>query len=99
MSVLGFRPAADRVVIQRDESADKIGSIIVPDVAKEKIASGVVLAVGPGRRLGDGTLRPVEVNVGDRVLFERYSGQEIKIGALERLLVMHEDAVSGVEVE
>lgn len=98
MRRLGFRPLANRVVVQRDASEEKTaGGIVIPDEAKEKLASGVVLAAGAGKWRDDGTREPMTVRVGDRVVFERYSGEEVKLDGIERLLVMREDAVSGVE--
>ena len=75
-----FRPLQDRVLIRRIEEEEKTaGGIIIPDTAKEKPMEGEVIAAGPGTRDDDGKLRPLDVKVGDRVLFGKWSGTEIKI--------------------
>ena len=91
-----FRPLHDRVVIRRLEQEEKTaGGIIIPDTAKEKPQEGEVIAVGPGARGEDGTLHPLDVKAGDRVLFGKWSGTEVKIDG-EELLIMKESYVMGV---
>jgi chaperonin GroES len=91
-----FRPLHDRVVIRRVEQEQKTaGGIIIPDTAKEKPMEGEVLAVGPGARGEDGKVQPLDVKVGDRVLFGKWSGTEIKIDG-EELIVRKESDVMGV---
>ena len=91
-----FRPLHDRVVIRRVPEADKSkGGIIIPDTAKEKPAEGEVLAVGPGARNDKGTLVPIDLKAGDRILFGKWSGAEIKLDG-EELLIMTETDVMGV---
>ncbi|HEY0525696.1 MAG TPA: co-chaperone GroES [Stellaceae bacterium] len=91
-----FRPLHDRVVIRRIEQEQKTaGGIIIPDTAKEKPMEGEVLAVGPGARGEDGKVQPLDVKVGDRVLFGKWSGTEIKIDG-EELIVMKESDIMGV---
>jgi chaperonin GroES len=95
-----FRPLHDRIVVRRVEADEKTpGGIIVPDTAKEKPQQGEVLAVGPGARDESGQLRPLDVKAGDRILFGKWSGTEIRLDG-EDLLIMKEDDVMGVlEVE
>ena len=91
-----FRPLHDRVVIRRIEGEDKTrGGIIIPDTVKEKPQEGEVVAVGPGARDESGKLTPVELNPGERVLFGKWSGTEVKIDG-EELLIMKETDVMGV---
>ena len=91
-----FRPLHDRVVIKRIEAEEKSsGGIIIPDTAKEKPQEGEVIAVGPGGRDESGKLIPIDVKVGDRVLFGKWSGTEIKIDG-EDLVVMKETDIMGV---
>src|SRR5208337_662835 len=91
-----FRPLHDRVVIRRIEGEDKTkGGIIIPDTAKEKPQEGEVIAVGPGARDESGKLVPLDVKAGDRVLFGKWSGTEVKIDG-EDLLIMKESDVMGV---
>jgi chaperonin GroES len=94
-----FRPLQDRVLIRRIEQEEKtVGGIIIPDTAKEKPMEGEVMAVGPGTRGDDGKLHPLDVKVGDRVLFGKWSGTEIKIDS-EELVVMKESDIMGVVEE
>ena len=94
-----FKPLHDRVVVQRIEAEERTaGGIIVPDTAKEKPMEGEVLAVGPGSRSEDGVLHPLDVKVGDRVLFGKWSGTEIKVDGKD-LLVMKESDIFGIVVE
>ena len=90
------RPLYDRIVVKRIvEEETKAGGIIIPDSAKEKPQQGEVIAVGPGKRLEDGKLAALEVKVGDKILFGKYSGSEVpKLG--EEYLIMREDEVLGI---
>jgi len=91
-----FRPLHDRVVITRIDAEEKTtGGIIIPDTAKEKPQEGRVVATGPGGRDENGKLIPIDVKVGDRVLFGKWSGTEVKIDG-EDLLIMKESDVMGV---
>ena len=91
-----FRPLHDRVVVRRVESEEKTaGGIIIPDTAQEKPQEGEIIAVGPGARDETGKLVPLDVKVGDRILFGKWSGTEVKIGG-EDLLIMKESDVMGV---
>ena len=91
-----IRPLQDRVVIRRmEEERTSAGGIVLPDSATEKPAQGEVIAVGNGKVLTSGEVRPLDVKVGDRVLFGKYSGNEVKIGD-ENLLVMREEDIMGV---
>ena len=95
-----FRPLHDRVVVRRVESEEKTsGGIIIPDTAKEKPQEGEIIAVGSGARDESGKLVPLDVKVGDRVLFGKWSGTEVKLNG-EDLLIMKESDIMGViEVE
>lgn len=91
-----IRPLQDRIIVKRIENDEKTASgLIIPDSAKEKPQQGKVVAVGKGRVLEDGSARPVDVAIGDTVIFGKYSGQEIKVEG-EDLLIMKEDDVYGV---
>ncbi|MCA6101062.1 MULTISPECIES: co-chaperone GroES [Bradyrhizobium] len=91
-----FRPLHDRVVVKRIDAEEKTaGGIIIPDSAKEKPSQGEVIAVGPGGRDESGKLTPIDVKVGDRVLFGKWSGTEVKIDG-EDLLIMKESDIMGV---
>ena len=91
-----IRPLHDRVVIRRlDEETTTKGGILLPDTATEKPSRGKVLAVGPGKLLDNGEVRPVDVKVNDEVLFGKYAGTEVKIDD-EDLIVMREDDIMGV---
>ena len=91
-----FRPLHDRVVIRRIEGEDKTkGGILIPDTVKEKPQEGEVIAVGPGARDESGKLIAIEVKAGDRVLFGKWSGSEVKIDG-EDLLIMRESDILGV---
>jgi chaperonin GroES len=91
-----FRPLHDRVVVKRIDAEEKsAGGIIIPDTAKEKPSQGEVIAVGPGGRDENGKLIPIDVQVGDRVLFGKWSGTELKIDTQE-LLIMKESDIMGV---
>jgi chaperonin GroES len=91
-----FRPLHDRVVVRRLEEEERTkGGIIIPDTAKEKPQEGEVVAVGPGGRSDDGKLQPMDVKAGDRILFGKWSGTEVKIDG-EDLLIMKESDIMGV---
>ena len=91
-----FRPLHDRVVVRRIESEEKTkGGIIIPDTAKEKPQEGEIVAVGPGARDEQGRVNPLDVKAGDRVLFGKWSGTEVKLNG-EDLLIMKEADIMGV---
>jgi chaperonin GroES len=91
-----IRPLHDRVVVRRlEEERRSAGGIVIPDTAKEKPIQGEIVAVGKGKILENGDIRPLDVKPGDKVLFGKYSGTEVKIGA-EELLVMREEDIMGV---
>ena len=91
-----IRPLADRVVVKRVAEEEKTkGGIIIPDSAKEKPAEGEVVAVGNGKVLEGGQVRPLDVKVGDRILFGKYSGNEIKIDEVEHV-ILREDDILGI---
>ena len=91
-----FRPLHDRVVVRRIEEDERTpGGIIIPDTAKEKPQQGEVIAVGPGARDEKGAIQPLDVKAGDRVLFGKWSGSEVKIDG-EELLIMKESDILGV---
>jgi chaperonin GroES len=91
-----IRPLHDRVIVRRIEEGEQVrGGIIIPDTAKEKPQEGEVVASGEGKYKEDGTRQPLDVKKGDRVLFGKYSGSEIKIDG-EELLIMREDEILGV---
>ena len=93
---MNFKPLSDRVLARRMDAEDKTaGGIIIPDTAKEKPQQGEVLAVGPGTRDQQGQLHPLDLQVGDRILFGKWSGTEIKIDG-EDLVVMKEADILGV---
>jgi len=93
---MGFRPLHDRVLIRRVEAEEKTtGGIIIPDTAKEKPMEGEVVAVGPGARGEDGKIQPLDVQSGDRVLFGKWSGTEVKLDG-EDLIIMKESDIMGV---
>ena len=91
-----FRPLHDRVVVRRIEEDEKTsGGIIIPETAKEKPMQGEVLAVGPGERNEKGQITPLDVKAGDRILFGKYSGTEVKMDG-DELLIMKESDIMGV---
>jgi chaperonin GroES len=93
---MAFRPLHDRVLIRRVDSEEKTaGGIIIPDTAKEKPMEGEVVAAGPGARGEDGKLQPMDLRSGDRVLFGKWSGTEVKLDG-EELIIMKEADVMGV---
>src|SRR6187455_3832608 len=95
-TLMKFRPLHDRVVVERiDAEAKSAGGIIIPDTAQEKPSQGKVVAVGPGGRDEAGKLIPIDIKVGDRVLFGKWSGTEVKIDGQD-LLIMKESDVMGI---
>jgi len=93
-----FRPLHDRILVERVESEEKTsGGIILPDTAKEKPQQGKVVAVGSGKRNEDGKITPLEVKEGDKILFGKYSGTEVKIDGEEYLIMREEDVLGLVE--
>ena len=93
---MNFRPLHDRVVVRRVDQEEKMrGGIIIPDTAKEKPMEGEVVAVGPGARGEDGKVTPLDVKAGDRILFGKWSGTEVKLDG-EELLIMKESDIMGV---
>ena len=93
---MSIRPLYDRIVVRRqEENNTSPGGIVIPDTAKEKPARGVVIAVGAGKLLDTGDMRPVAVKVGEQILFGKYAGTEVSISG-EDLVVMREDDIMGV---
>jgi chaperonin GroES len=91
-----IRPLYDRIVVKRiEEKETKIGGLFIPDSAKEKPQEGEVIAVGQGKRTDEGKLIPLDVKAGDRILFGKYSGSDIKIDG-EEYMIMREDEVLGI---
>ncbi len=94
---MGIRPLHDRIIVKRTEEEEKTkGGIIIPDTAKEKPVEGKVIAIGEGRIKKDGTKIPLEVKVGDRVLFTKYGGTEVKIDGEEHLMMREDDILAVV---
>jgi chaperonin GroES len=93
---MAFRPLHDRVLVRRIEAEEKTaGGIIIPDSAKEKPSEGEIVAIGSGTRAEDGKVTPLDVSVGDRVLFGKWSGTEVKLDG-EDLLIMKESDIMGI---
>lgn len=93
---MSIRPLQDRVLVRRmEDETTTAGGIVIPDNAKEKPSRGEVLSVGNGKYLDNGQVRPLDVKVGDTVLFGKYSGNEVKVDG-EELLVMREDDIMGI---
>ncbi|MEW5853393.1 MAG: co-chaperone GroES [Myxococcota bacterium] len=93
-----FKPLQDRLLVKRVSEEQKTkGGIIIPDTAKEKPVEGTVIAVGNGKVLEDGKVRPLDVKAGDRVLFGKYSGTEIKIDGEDHLILREEEVLGVVE--
>jgi len=91
-----IRPLHDRVIVKRvEEERTSAGGIVLPDSAKEKPSQGQILAVGKGKLLDSGEVRPLDVKVGDRILFGKYAGNEVKVDG-EELIVMREEDIMGV---
>ncbi len=95
-----IRPLQDRVIVKRIEEEEKTkGGIIIPDSAKEKPQEGKVIAVGKGKLMDDGKVIPLDVKVGDRILFGKYSGTEVKIDGEEHLIMREEDILGIIETK
>lgn len=93
-----IRPLQDRVIVKRVEEEGKTkGGIIIPDTAKEKPVEGIVVAVGKGKTADDGKLIKLDVKAGDRILFAKYSGTEVKIDGVEHLIIREDDILGIVE--
>jgi chaperonin GroES len=93
-----FRPLQDRILVKRVEKEERsAGGIIIPDTAKEKPQEGEVVAVGNGKKGEDGKVHPLDVKKGDRVLFGKYSGTEIKVDGTEHLILKEEDVLGVLE--
>ena len=93
-----FRPLHDRVVVERIDAEERsAGGIIIPDTAKEKPSQGAIIAVGPGGRDENGKLIPIDVKPGDRVLFGKWSGTEVKIDGVEYLIIKESDIMGVLE--
>jgi len=93
-----FRPLNDRVVVQRvDEDAKTAGGIIIPDTAQEKPMQGVVKAVGPGARNEDGSRQPMSVKAGEKILFGKWSGTEVKLDGVDLLIMNESDIMAVIE--
>ena len=93
---MNVRPLSDRLLVRRVEEQEKTkGGIIIPDAAKERPLEGTVIAVGTGKRLEDGTLVELDVKAGDRILFGKYSGTEIKVEGVDHI-ILREDEVLGI---
>ncbi|MSP53047.1 MAG: co-chaperone GroES [Gammaproteobacteria bacterium] len=93
---MNIRPLHDRVALRRLEQETKSsGGIVIPDNAAEKPSRGIILAVGPGKTLDNGTVKPLSVKIGDTVVFGKYSGNEVKIDN-EEIIVMREDDIMGI---
>ena len=93
-----IRPLQDRILVKRVEEEEKTsGGIIIPDTAKEKPMEGKVVAVGKGKVSEDGKVMPLDVKKGDRVLFSKYAGTEVKIGGQEHLIIREEDVLGVIE--
>ena len=98
MAKTKFRPLHDRVVVKRIDAEEKTkGGIIIPDTAKEKPQEGKIIAVGKGKANDDGKIVPLDVKVGDKILFGKYSGSEIKLNGEEHLIMREEDILGVVE--
>ena len=95
---MDIRPLHDRLIVRRlEEGEQKIGGIIIPDTAKEKPQQGTVLAVGKGKVNDDGKRVPLDVKVGDRILFGKYAGQEIKLDGEEYFIMKEDDVLAVIE--
>ena len=93
---MNIRPLHDRVIVKRlEEETTTAGGIVLPGSAAEKPSQGIILAVGSGKALDNGTVRPLEVKVGDKVLFGKYSGNEVKVDG-DDLIVMREEDIMGI---
>jgi chaperonin GroES len=95
---MNFRPLYDRVLVKRCAAVEKTaGGLIVPDTAKEKPQEAEVIAIGSGKVLDDGKIRPFSLSVGDRILFGKYTGDEIKLDGVEHIILREEDVLAVVE--
>ena len=93
---MGFRPLQDRVLVRRvDEEEKTAGGIIIPDTAQEKPSEGKVVAVGSGVRADDGSIRPLDVKVGNRILFGKFGGTDVKVDG-EDLIILRESDILGI---
>ena len=93
-----IRPLQDRIIVKRVQEEEKTkGGIIIPDTAKEKPLEGLVVAVGNGKVLEDGKVRPLDVKAGDRILFTKYAGTEVKIDGEEHLMLREDDILGVIE--
>ena len=95
---MNFRPLYDRILVKRVQAEEKTaGGLIVPDSAKENPLEAEVIAVGSGRQLGDGSVREISLNVGDVILFGKYTGDEIKLEGEEHIILREEDVLAVIE--
>jgi chaperonin GroES len=95
---MAIRPLRDRVLVKRLDSEEKTkGGIIIPDAAKEKPLEGKVVAAGSGKLLDDGTIRPLDVKVGDKILFGKYTGSEVKLDGVEMVILREDDVLAVIE--
>jgi chaperonin GroES len=95
---MAVKPLRDRVLVKRLESEEKTkGGIIIPDAAKEKPLEGKVMAVGGGKLLEDGTVRPLDLKVGDKILFGKYTGTEVKVDGEEMVILREDDVLAVIE--
>jgi len=98
--IMKIRPLQDRILVKRIEAETKTkGGIIIPDSAKEKPIEGLVVAVGGGKIGDDGKARPIEVKAGDKILFGKYSGTEVKIDDIEHLIIREEDVLGVISAD
>jgi chaperonin GroES len=97
-TALKLQPLGDRVVVEREESEGRTaGGIVLPDTAKDKPSRGTIVAIGDGKLLEDGSRSKLQVNIGDRVLFSMYGGDQVKIGEQELLLMREDDILAIIE--
>lgn len=95
---MSLRPLQDRILVERVEETQKTkGGIIIPDTAKEKPAEGKIIAVGNGRVADDGKLIPMDLKIGDRILFSKYGGTEVKIDGADYLIMRQDDVLGVIE--
>ncbi|HRU39866.1 MAG TPA: co-chaperone GroES [Candidatus Goldiibacteriota bacterium] len=93
-----LRPLGDHVIVKpMEEEEVKKGGIIIPDTAKEKPSRGEVIAVGPGKIMEDGKKKPMELKVGDKIIYQKYGGSEIKINDVEHLIMTEDDVLAVIE--
>ncbi len=93
-----FRPLHDRILVKRVQAEERTaGGLIIPETAKEKPQEGEVIAVGPGRRMDDGSVRPIKLSAGDRILMGKYAGDEIKLDGEEHMIIREDDVLAVVE--